>query len=136
MAHPSASPSSAARLLIVEDNFDSAEILALLLERDGFDVRIALDAKEALDTIQEFNPDIAILDIGLPGITGYELIAKLKDHPELKACRFVALTGYTGGEVSKRTASAGFDAHLTKPVDFSNLRRVMSGFQTASAPAV
>lgn len=133
MAHPSALPSSAARLLIVEDNFDSAEILSLLLERDGFDVRIALDAQEALDTIAEFNPDIAILDIGLPGITGYELIAKLKDNPELKACRFVALTGYTGGEVSRQTARAGFDAHLTKPVDLSSLRRVMSGFQ-ATAP--
>ncbi len=136
MAHSSATPSTAARLLIVEDNFDSAEILSLLLERDGFDVRIALDAQEALDTVEEFSPDIAILDIGLPGITGYELIAMLKDNPDLKACRFVALTGYTGGEVSKQTANAGFDAHLTKPVDLSSLRRVMSGFQATPTPTV
>ena len=135
MAHSSASPFTAARLLIVEDNYDSAEILSLLLERDGFDVRIALDAQQALDAIREFNPDIAILDIGLPDITGYELIAKLKDNPDLKACRFVALTGYTGGEVSKQTASAGFDAHLAKPVDLPSLRRVMSGFQAAAPSA-
>lgn len=125
-----------ARLLIVEDNFDSAEILSLLLQREGFEVRIALDGQEALDVIQEFYPDVAILDIGLPGLTGYDLIAKLKGMPELKGCRFVALTGYTGSEVTKQTATAGFDAHLTKPFDLPTLRRVMSAFrEPAPTPA-
>ncbi len=130
---PAASSSSVARLLIVEDNFDSAEILSILLQREGFEVRVALDGQEALDVIREFSPDVAILDIGLPGITGYDLIAKLKGQPELKACRFVALTGYSGGEVTKQTATAGFDAHLTKPCDLTSLRRVMNGFR-ATAP--
>jgi CheY-like chemotaxis protein len=129
------SSAAPARLLIVEDNFDSAEVLSLLLQREGFDVRIALDAQEALDVIVEFYPDVAILDIGLPGITGYELVAKLRSKPELTACRFVALTGYTGSEIAKRTASAGFDAHLTKPFDLPSLRRVMSGFRPATPVA-
>ena len=128
MAHSPTASSSASRLLLVEDNLDSAEILSLLLEREGFDVRVALDGVEALSVLQGFSPDVAILDLGLPGITGYELIAQLKAKPELKACRFVALTGYSGSEVTKQTVTAGFDAHLTKPFDLSTLRRVMSGF--------
>src|SRR4051812_41384114 len=95
MAFSSDPSSPALRLLIVEDNVDSAEILSLLLQREGFEVRTALDAQEALSVIDEFLPDVAILDLGLPGITGYELVAKLKTSPGLESCRFVALTGYS-----------------------------------------
>lgn len=105
------------RVLIVDDNQDSAELLALVLERDGHETRVAHDGRDAITLARVFRPNIAFLDIGLPDMSGYELMSALRGHPELLACKFVAVTGYE--ELRPTSDAVTFDAHLVKPVDLS-----------------
>jgi len=105
------------RVLIVDDNYDSAELLSLLLGREGHETRVAHDPREAIPLAASFCPHVALLDIGLPGMDGFELLAVLRQMPELGACRFVAVTGYE--EIAGTASSRGFDAHLLKPVDLN-----------------
>jgi CheY-like chemotaxis protein len=91
-------------------------------------VRYALDGPTALVTASDFRPDVAILDIGLPVMDGYELAARLKDHPRLRSLRLVALTGYGQAEDRIRTTAAGFATHLVKPVDREKLRASIAAF--------
>ena len=107
------------RVLIVDDNQDSAELLALLLRREGHETRMAHDGEEAIRVALAFCPNIAFLDIGLPGMDGYELLAVLRECPELPNCKFIAVTGH-----EERITEAGapaFDAHLVKPVDLDQV---------------
>ena len=103
------------RVLIVDDNHDSAELLALLLERQGHEIRVAHDPAEAIPLAVQFRPNLAFLDIGLPGMDGYELLGVLRAKPELEDCKFIAVTGYD--DITCAPGSRGFDAHLRKPVD-------------------
>lgn len=103
------------RVLIVDDNHDSAELLSLLLGREGHETRVAHDGAEAIALAAAFRPNIAFLDIGLPDMSGYDLLSALRAHSELAGCKFVAVTGYE--ELSPNSGSSGFDAHLVKPVD-------------------
>jgi len=119
-------------VLVVEDNFDSAELLCVLIQQAGHDCRVALDATEARAITEDFTPDVALIDIGLPGQTGYELVQDLQNRPALVGCRFVALTGYTGPDLLKRSLDAGFEAHLTKPVALELLIAVLD--QCAVSP--
>ena len=103
------------RVLIVDDNHDSAELLALVLERQGHETRVAYDSAEAIPLAAQFRPNLAFLDIGLPGMDGYELLRVLRATPELEGCKFVAVTGYDDLECAP--GSRGFDGYLRKPVD-------------------
>ena len=111
-------------VLVVDDNADAASTLASVLRYAGFDVRTADDGLSALRIAAEFRPDVALLDIGLPVMDGYELARRLRD--EYKAdIRLVAITGY-GREGDRLLAeNAGFDAHLVKPVDCALLERTL-----------
>ena len=111
------------RVLIVDDNHDSAELLALLLGREGHETRVAHDAREAIPLACAFRPNVAFLDIGLPGMDGVELMQVLRGSPELSRCAFVAVTGYE--ELATGAGAPAFDAHLVKPVDLSAVAKLV-----------
>ena len=106
------------RILVVDDNRDAADSLAMLLQMDGHEVRVAYAGKQALEIAASgFVPDVAILDLGLPDIDGYELARQLRLDPKMQRATLVALTGWGQDEHKQRAREAGFDHHLTKPVD-------------------
>ncbi|WP_133501039.1 ATP-binding protein [Cognatilysobacter terrigena] len=105
------------RVLVVDDNADAAMTLTALLELGGHDVRSAGSGQGALALIDDFAPEVAFLDLGMPGMSGYELAGHLRADPRTASTRLVALTGWGRDEDRDRTRAAGFDAHLTKPVD-------------------
>jgi PAS domain S-box-containing protein len=109
--------SSSTRVLIVDDNVDGADMLAVALSGQGYDTRVAHDAPSALELAAAFRPDVAFLDIGLPVMDGYELAGRLRHIPGLEDVRLVALTGYGQESDRRRTREAGFHHHLVKPVD-------------------
>jgi CheY-like chemotaxis protein len=111
------------RVLIVDDNHDSAELLAMLLGREGHETRVAHQAQQAIELAASFQPNIAFLDIGLPGMDGYELLHVLRARPELLGWKFVAVTGYE--ELGPGSGAAAFDAHLVKPVDLDAVVRLV-----------
>jgi signal transduction histidine kinase/ActR/RegA family two-component response regulator len=107
------------RVALADDNIDGAETLAALLQLDGYEVRVAHDGLAALDLVREYRPDAVFLDIGMPGLNGYEVARQLRaEQPAGETPPvLVALTGWGGAEDKKRAVDAGFDQHLTKPVD-------------------
>lgn len=113
------------RILVVDDNADAAELLAMALEMDGHEVSTAHSGAAALDAIAAYRPDAVLLDIGMPGMDGYEVARRLRQEPALCQVTLVALTGYGQDEDRERTRSAGFDYHLVKPVDMDALREVL-----------
>jgi PAS domain S-box-containing protein len=124
---PAAPPAGALRILVVDDNEDSADMLAEALKARGHQTRIAHDAPAALRVAEAFMPDIAFLDIGLPVMDGYELAARLRELPGLAGVRLIALTGYGQESDRQRTRAAGFAHHLVKPVDFEAIEAVVNG---------
>ena len=120
------------RIMLVEDNPDAAESFTLLLELGGHEVRAADEAREALRLVEDFVPDLAFVDVGLPGIDGYELATRLRAHPSCQSSVLVALTGYGRDEDKRRASEAGFDHHMTKPVDFEAVDHLLAN---VSAPA-
>jgi two-component system CheB/CheR fusion protein len=114
------------RVLVVDDNLDAANSLARLLKRlYGQDVRVAHDGPAALESAAEFRPEIVLLDIGMPGMDGYEVARRLRDEPEHAALKIVALTGW-GQEADRlRSKAVGFDHHLVKPVDPDDVCRLL-----------
>jgi signal transduction histidine kinase/ActR/RegA family two-component response regulator len=121
-----------ARILVVDDNEDGAEMLAAALESKGYVTRVAHDAPTALRIAVEFHPQIALLDIGLPVMDGYELASHLRDLPGMADLRLVALTGYGQESDRQRTRDAGFHDHLVKPVD---LGAIMATLGASGLPA-
>jgi len=117
VAHPRVRPGSV-RVLVVDDNIDAAMALSEVLKLHNHDARAAHDAPAALRVAAEFQPTVAILDLGLPVMDGYELAARLRTLPGLEAIRLIALTGYGQEADRTRTQLAGFELHLVKPVDF------------------
>ena len=109
----------APRILVVDDNEDSAEMLVEALTRKGHETRVAYDAPTALRVAAAFLPDIAFLDIGLPVMDGYELAAHLRKIPGLSGLRLIAVTGYGQESDHRKAREAGFDHHLVKPVDIA-----------------
>ena len=105
------------RVLVVDDNVDAAESIAKVLKLFGHEVRCEFDGPSALGAALEYAPDVVVLDIGLPGMDGYEVVRKLRAMDALKRVRVVALTGYGQEEDRRRSREAGFDQHMTKPVD-------------------
>jgi PAS domain S-box-containing protein len=116
------------RILVVDDNVDGAETLALLLEFSGHKVRIAHSGPEALNAAADFHPEVVFLDIGLPGMNGYEVAQRLRAELGLTATLLVALTGWGTEEDKNRARRAGFDFHLTKPVEVSSVEQLLNQF--------
>ena len=116
------------RILIVDDNLDAADSLALLLQLDGHDTQAVYGSKAALERAQTYRPDVVLLDIGLPEMNGYEVARRLRELPGLERVRLIALTGYGQAEDQARAQAAGFDAHLMKPVEPEALQQALAGF--------
>jgi len=116
-AAPDRPAGPARRVLVVDDRPDASESLALLLRLRGHEVRTASDGSSALEEFARYRPEVVFLDLGLPGMSGYEVARRLRAMPEARDVRLVALTGYGTEADRERTRAAGFDVHLAKPVD-------------------
>src|SRR5437660_750284 len=115
------------RVLVVEDEADSRECLKLLLETEGHQVALTDNAAAALEEIARFRPDIALVDVGLPGMDGYELARRARTLPGGKKLKLIAITGFGGDKHRARAKRAGFDMHVVKPISYEQLARVFSG---------
>jgi CheY-like chemotaxis protein len=120
------------RVLVVDDNADAAESLGMLLEVRGNEVRIAYDGLEALEAAGDFDPEIVLLDIGMPKMSGYEVAKRLRAERG-DSVLIVAITGWGQEDDRRRAREAGFDHHFTKPVDYEALLELIEG--EAPAPA-
>ena len=108
-----------------------------LLQHRGHSVRWVQCPKQALVVSADFRPDVAIVDIGLPVMSGYELVAALSAMNELAGCRYFAVTGFAGAEVAQKSFAAGFEQHLTKPIQFDELlARLRGNAGRGSSPEV
>jgi CheY-like chemotaxis protein len=112
-------------ILVVEDNEDAAEGLAMVLRLWGHDVRVAYDAAAALEIVERYAPDVVLSDLGLPGMSGYDLAQRLRQRPGFGGAVLVALSGYGREEDKRRALDAGFDHHLVKPPDLEALARLL-----------
>jgi CheY-like chemotaxis protein len=121
------------RVLVADDNQDSAESLGMLLELAGHEVQLAYDGQGALDSAACFLPDVILLDIGLPKMDGYEVAARLRQDRRHDRMLLVAVTGYGMESDRERTRAAGFDHHLVKPVDPRALSDLISGNYSGAA---
>ena len=114
------------KVLVVDDNVDAAQMLATLLEMNGYEVAIEYDGQGALASAVQAPPDVALLDIGLPDIDGHELARRLRAMPETTQAMLVALTGYGQAEDRQRAHNAGFDHHMAKPADLAKLLELLA----------
>ncbi|MDL1950361.1 response regulator [Acidobacteria bacterium ACD] len=121
-----APPAPPRRVLVVDDNVDAARTLAELLALDGHEAHVAHDGPTAVESARRLRPDVAILDIGLPGYSGFEVARRLREDPALSGLCLVALSGWVQAEDLDRSREAGFDHHLAKPVDVETLERLFS----------
>jgi PAS domain S-box-containing protein len=119
-------PASRLCILVVDDNRDAADSLALVLRLEGHDVRVTYDGQTALEVAQGHPPDLALVDLGMPGMDGYELCRRLRAQPALAGALLVALTGWGQEEDRRRSEEAGFDRHLIKPVEPQSLHRLLT----------
>jgi signal transduction histidine kinase/CheY-like chemotaxis protein len=119
-------PPSGRRLLVVDDNQDAADSLAVLLRLQGHEVRVAYSGMAALEMTKTYSPDVVFLDIGMPGMDGYEVARRLRQQPGLGNVVLAALTGWGQQEDRRRTAEAGFDHHLVKPPEPEALERLLA----------
>jgi PAS domain S-box-containing protein len=119
------SPLPRCKIVVADDNHDAAETLGRLLRLMGNQVRTAHDGQEAVDVVETFQPDIALLDIGMPALNGYEAACRIRQQPGGNAIFLVALTGWGQEEDRRRSYQAGFNAHLVKPVDASALAELL-----------
>ena len=115
----------ARRVLIVDDNVDAAESLAMLLRLEGHKVQVAHSGAAALQLAAASPPEVAFLDLGMPVMSGYELAAKLREHPVLRSVNLIAMTGWGQDEDRRRSKEAGFDHHMTKPVALAALQQIL-----------
>jgi CheY-like chemotaxis protein len=115
----------ARRVLVVDDNRDAAETLARLMEMWGHDVTIGSSGPEALEHAAQSLPDVVLLDIGMPGMNGFEVARRLRELPGGNELRVIAMTGYGGAEDRRKSAESGIDHHLVKPVDFAALQSLL-----------
>jgi len=124
---PARSARSALRVLLIEDNPDAREALQMLLELEGHEVETAADGLTGVELAGRFEPDVVLLDIGLPGENGYEVARRLAAHPARSRMRLVALTGYGQENDRRLSEEAGFDLHLVKPLELARLRELLAG---------
>ena len=119
-------PAAMKRILVVDDNKAAALTLSWALELQGYEVFTAYDGREGLVVALREKPDIFLLDLGMPGMNGYELCRKLRTFPEFKTANIIAQTGWGQEEFRKRSREAGFDLHIVKPVDLHVLRTAIA----------
>jgi len=124
---PGKQASGGRRVLLVDDNVDAMEMMAFLLAEMGYEAFTTADASHLEQMALDKKPDVIVLDIGLPGVDGYELARRLKAHPQLNAIRLVAHTGYGSPEDRRKAQAAGFDAHLVKPAELDDLEKALQG---------
>jgi signal transduction histidine kinase/CheY-like chemotaxis protein len=116
----------ACRIVVADDNRDGADSLAMMLRLLGNDVRTANDGQQAVEAVEAFNPDVVILDIGMPRLNGYEAARRIRGQSWGRGILLVAITGWGQDEDKRRTREAGFDHHLVKPVEFAALQRLLA----------
>ena len=129
---PVPSPSETTTVLVADDNRDGAEIMGLLLEQSGFKVLLAHSGPDALTVASKQRPSIAVLDIGMPGLSGYDVARRLRKEPWGTGMLLIAVTGWGQEEDKRKALDAGFDHHLTKPIDPDALEKLMNDFGTRS----
>jgi len=120
---------------VVDDNADIVHMLAMFLQAEGHMVVTAGDAVEAIARARETAPQLCLLDIGLPGISGNALAQQLRALPEMEGAMLVAVSGYGRKEDRELSADAGFDQYFVKPLDMGELQALISGLQERLAPA-
>ena len=130
-AQVKAEPSKRARLLVVDDNVDAAETIATILRLSGYEADCAYDGPSALSAAQSRKPDVVVLDIGLPGMDGYEVARQLRARPAFRRLPLIAVTGYGQQNDRQKSMQAGFDEHFTKPVDPEALQQFIARFTGA-----
>jgi CheY-like chemotaxis protein len=116
----------ALRILVADDNADAAASLSMILKMNGHEVRTAFDGQEALHIVDSFQPNVALLDIGMPHVDGYELCRRLRQRPFGRDMLIIALTGWGQAEDKQRSEQAGFDEHLVKPADPRTLEHLLA----------
>jgi signal transduction histidine kinase/CheY-like chemotaxis protein len=125
-AAASAHPAVSRRILVVDDNEDSAESLSVLLRLNGHLVESAHDGRHAIDVAERFRPDVILLDLGMPGMNGYEVCREIRQQPWGGDILLIAQTGWGQDQDRQRTRDAGFDGHLTKPLDHDRLEEILT----------
>ncbi|MEP6900582.1 MAG: response regulator [Actinomycetota bacterium] len=117
------------RILVIEDNFDSAEVLQVFLEIHGHEITVNHDAASGLETAQKFSPDVIICDINLSGgFNGYDVAEEIRRNEQTKSIFLIALSGYGRPEDKEKSKTAGFDSHFLKPTDFDALIELLNNF--------
>ena len=124
-AAPAAAARHAVRVLVVDDNRDAADSLQTLLQLEGYAVDVAYDGAQALAAVDAAWPQLIVMDLGMPGMDGYEAARRIRQQARGRAVLMIALTGWGQGDARLRTEQAGFDHHLTKPVDFAAIAAVL-----------
>ncbi len=130
---PAATPPSGHRLMVVDDNKDAADSLAALLRLQGHEVRVAHNGPAALDMVKSYQPELIFLDIGMPGMDGYEVARELRKQPALANVQLAALTGWGQQEDRRRSKEAGFDHHLVKPAEPRALDELLTTLRRRSS---
>jgi PAS domain S-box-containing protein len=128
-----APPTARRRVLVVDDNVDAASSLAMVLKLMGNEVRTAHDGLEGVAAAREFRPDVILMDIGMPGLNGYEACRRIRQEPWGKGVVLVALTGWGQEEDKRQAREAGFDRHMVKPVEPAALGKLLAGLKTETA---
>jgi CheY-like chemotaxis protein len=121
------------RIMVVEDNADGLETLLALLDAMGYTAAGAADGPAGLELARRFGPDLILLDLGLPGMDGYDVVRALRADPAFAATHITALTGWGAERDRQRTAEAGFNDHLTKPIEPVALEQYLAQFSRAAA---
>jgi CheY-like chemotaxis protein len=126
MSQTSMRPGARRTVLVADDNRDAAETLALLLDMEGYETAVAYGGLQALDSIRRNRPDAAILDIGMPDLNGYEVARRIREEEWGRNLFLLAITGWGHPDDVARAKAAGFNEHLTKPVDADNVVRLLA----------
>jgi CheY-like chemotaxis protein len=121
------------RVLVADDNVDSTQTCSMLLEMWGHEVRVANSGREALDIAGSFQPDVVLLDIGMPDMSGYEVAGAMRSSPWGRKATLIAVTGWGQEDDKQRASAAGFDHHLTKPVEPLHLQPLLESLPLAVA---
>jgi CheY-like chemotaxis protein len=137
LLNTTAGRSSSCRVLVVDDNVASAQSLAQVLKLEGYDVQVAHDGAVVIEAARRFRPEVVLMDIGLPGVDGYELARRLRQEQDLRTgiALLVAVTGHAEDEARRRSHEAGFDHHLVKPIDLDALLALLSSREWAETTA-
>jgi len=116
-------------VLIVDDDSDHATSLAILLAEHGYESQVCLHANDCLEAVERLRPQVILLDLAMPGMTGFDIADEIQRNPDLRPVRLVAVTGHGQESVRQQTKRYGFDHHLLKPVDFRELETILKTVQ-------